>query len=90
MKPQNRRPGFITGSSNIICAGDTAEDAERLQRLQDCFALFNGSRAFHNYTKRKLYRTGVRNEGAYNGRKRSLRSTASIGKIRAELVYYRV
>ena len=37
-------------------AGDSDEDTERLALLQECLALFNGSHAFHNYTKRKLYR----------------------------------
>ncbi len=47
--PSNAAPVFLG-------AGDSAEDMQRLALLQECLALFNGSHAFHNYTKRKLYR----------------------------------
>ena len=40
----------------LLRVGDSDEDMKRLALLQECLALFNGSHAFHNYTKRKLYR----------------------------------
>ena len=36
------------------------EDDQVLSRLRACLKTFEGSRAFHNYTKRRLYRLPVR------------------------------
>ncbi len=33
---------------------------DRLQLLRSCLALFKGVHAFHNFTKRRLYRDDVR------------------------------
>ncbi len=40
------------------------EDQRRLGLLRDTLALFEGTHAFHNYTKRKLYRAETREAAA--------------------------
>lgn len=32
------------------------EDEERMRLLRDCLRLYEGMHAFHNFTKRRLYR----------------------------------
>jgi hypothetical protein len=45
------------------------EDAERLARLAQCWALFEGNHPFHNYTQRRLYRDEAVARQGKGGRK---------------------
>ena len=44
------------GTTLLSREGDSEEDSARLKALCECLALFEGRHAFHNYTKRRLYR----------------------------------
>ncbi|EIE24783.1 pseudouridine synthase [Coccomyxa subellipsoidea C-169] len=52
------------------------EDRERLRLLRECLALYEGVHAFHNFTKRRLYRTSQRKQGRGAKRKGGGRVTA--------------
>ena len=63
---QWRSPAVSCRTRFFLSAGDSGEDTKRLALLQECLALFNGSHAFHNYTKRKLYRLVAANLSSIN------------------------
>lgn len=44
------------------------EDATTLARLAECWASFEGHHPFHNYTKRRLYRTEAGDAPGLGGR----------------------
>ncbi|KAK9918566.1 hypothetical protein WJX75_005011 [Coccomyxa subellipsoidea] len=65
-------PTYIIG----LQLDGSEEDRERLRLLRECLALFEGVHAFHNFTKRRLYRASQRQIGRRGKEKSGSRAIA--------------